>query len=367
VKRLLQSPWPLTLGLLVPLQFVLLWIQWQGWTREVLARGVMELWVHGPQPALAWVPFIHPPGYSLFMNVTHWSSSVLGVDPAAHILAQGWLCRAVLVVLVAWAVDRWTGPRTGLLASTLVALSPNSLRPFEHYPLATVLGTIALIAVVEFAREGTPRSKWVAVGAVLVAVELHLSVWFLIGGTMATIFFVMSSRRRDAAIASTAMIGGFLLTTVPGLWRVLGMGMGNTEEHTAGVTSIEWTNPWLLGAAGLVLLPPLCLRAREAAAIAVGIGTFTLVTVALQYQQIADGQPYPSSLHYFELVDPAMAICAAWGLFLIGSREGRGWSIAATIGGTALVLSQAVLLLDGQAWVFLNKFWFWAIVWPFGG
>lgn len=366
-ERLLQSPWPLTFGLLVPLQLLLMWVQWQGWTRSVLARGVMELWVHGPQPPLAWVPFIHPPGYSLFMNGVDWSSAAVGMNPALHILLHGWLCRIALVVMVAWAVDRWTGPRTGLLAATLVAFSPNALRPFEHYPLATVLGTLALIAIVEFAREGTARSKWIAVGAVLVAVELHLSNWFVIGGTMATIFVAMSARRRDAAIASTAMIGLFLLTTIPGLWRVLGQGMGNTDEHTAGVTSIEWTNPWLLGAAALVLLPPMMMKAREAAALAVGIGAFTAVTVALQYEQIADGQPYPYSLHYFELVDPAMAICAAWGLFLIGSREGKAWPIVAALAGGGLVLSQAALLLQGQQFVFLNKFWFYAIIWPFGG
>ena len=101
MKRLLQSPWPLTLGLLVPLQVVLMWVQWQGWTKSVLARGVMELWVHGPQPALAWVPFIHPPGYSLFMNGVDWSSGVVGIDPAAHVLVHGWLCRIALVVRAA--------------------------------------------------------------------------------------------------------------------------------------------------------------------------------------------------------------------------------------------------------------------------
>jgi hypothetical protein len=367
VKRLLQSPWPLTLGLLVPLQAALLWVQWQGWTKGVLSRGVMELWVHGPQPALAWVPFIHPPGYSVFMNGVDWSSDLMGVDPAVHILVQGWICRAALVVLVAWAMDRWTGPRTGVFAAALVAFSPNSLRPFEHYPLATLLGTGALVAIIDFARKGTYRSRRIAIIAVLVAVELHLSNWFVIGGTMAAIFFFMETRRRDAAIASAAMIGVFMLTTVPGLWRVLEQGMGNTEEHTAGVISIEWTNPWLLAAAGLVLLPPLCFRAKEAAALAVGVVAFTGVTVALQYKQIADGQPYPYSLHYFELADPAMAICAAWGLWLMGSREGCLGSVLASVAAAGLLITQVLLLLDGQAWVFVNKFWFWAIIWPFGG
>ncbi len=363
MKRLLASPWPLTLGLLVPLQLLLAWVQLEGWERNVLARGVMELWVHGPQPPLAWVPFIHPPGYAIFMNGVDWSSRALGIDPALHVLVHGWMCRVALVGHVAWAMNRWTGPRTALFAAALVALSPNGVRPFEHYPLATVLGTGALIAIGEFARQGTDRSRWIAVGAVFVAVELHLSIWFAVGGTMAAIFFAMPDRRRDAGVASAWMIGLFMATTVPGLWRVLGMGMGNTEEHTAGVTSLEWTNPFLLGASLLILLPPLFRRARPGAAFACGVVLFTVVTVALQYAQIADGQPYPYSLHYFELVDPLMAMTAAWALHLVA--KDRAW--LAVLLGAPLLVTQADRLLDGQGWVFLNKFWFWAILWPFSG
>ena len=140
-RAALRSPWPLTCAVLLPFQLLMGWVLWKGLHLEpepVLSRGVMELWVHGPQPPFAWVPFIHPPGYAVYMNVTDAVAGWLGMSPDALVLLQGWACRILLVLLVAWAVTRWAGPRAGLLAASLVALSPNGLRPFEHYPIASI-------------------------------------------------------------------------------------------------------------------------------------------------------------------------------------------------------------------------------------
>ena len=366
---LLSTPWPVTFGLLVPLQLLLAWTQYKGLSMGVLSRGVMELWVHGRQPTLAWVPFIHPPGYSLFMNVVDTTSAALDVDPAAHVLVHGWLCHAAVVVLVAWAMNRWLDARAALVAAALVALSPNGLRPFEHYPLATLLSTGALLACVELARRGDKRSMWIAIVAVWIATDLHLSTWFAIGGTMALVFATMAERRKVAFVASAAMIGGFLLTTIPGLWRVLAMGAGDDPERTVGTMTVEWTNPALLALLVVWFVPWLFKRAPEAAALACGIAAFSAVTLELQRMQVADGQPYPYSLHYFELVDPALAVCAAWALHLgaTGGAPGRRRGGGAALAARGLIASQGWFLLQGQGWVFLNKFWFWAILWPFGG
>jgi hypothetical protein len=368
-RALIDSPWPLTLVLLVPLQLWMGLVQWRGLQNEVLARGVMELWVHGRQPTLGWVPFIHPPGYTLFMNVTDTTAGWFGAEPEAHVLLHGWLCRILLTLLVAWAVRRWIGARPAMLAATLVALSPNGLRPFEHYPVATLLATAAVVAIVELARRGTPAAAAVAVVAVFFAVEVHLSTWFVVGGAMAFVFFAVEERRRIAAIASVAMIGAFMATTFPGLWKVLDHGMGTDPERTAGTLTLEWTNPLLVVAIGLWLLPPLVRAGREAAALAAGFALFTGVTLALQRAQIADGQPYPYSLHYFELVDPLLAICAAWGLHLAWrlGEPGRWRRSAVVLGVVALVGSQAWLLVQGQQWAFVNKHWFLILLRPFGG
>lgn len=369
LSKLVSTPWPVTLGLLAPLQLLLCWVQWRGLDMKVLSRGVMELWVHGRQPTLAWVPFIHPPGYSLFMNVVDTTSAGLGIEPAAHVLVHGWLCRVALVVLVAWAVNRWLDSRTAIVAAALVAFSPNGLRPFEHYPLATLLTTAALLACVELARRGDVRSMWIAIVAVWIATDLHLSTWFAIGGTMAAVFVVMGERRKVALVASAAMIGGFMLTTIPGLWRVLAMGTGDDPERTSGAMTIEWTNPALIALVVVWVAPPLFRKAPEAAALAAGIAAFSGVTFALQRAQVADGQPYPYSLHYFELVDPALAVCAAWLLHTVATagEAGRLRRWGAAVAALGLIGSQGWLLLHGQQWVFLNKFWFWAILWPGGG
>lgn len=357
---LLDSPWPLTLGLLAPFQLWMAQVQVEGLRAEVLSRDVMELWVHGRQPTLAWVPFIHPPGYSLFMNLTDTTSAWLGVEPALHVLVHGWVCQILITLLVCWAVRRWLGPKPALVAAALVALSPNGLRPFEHYPVATLLATVALVAVVEFARSGTLLSAAVAVLAVFFAVEVHLSTWFAVGGTMAAIFFFVPGRRRGAAVASVAMIAAFMATTWPGLWKVLALGLGNDPDKTLGTATIEWTNPLLLGLTGLWLLPSLFRRGREAGILAAGVALFTAVTLGLQATQVADGQPYPFSFHYFELVDPALAICAAW-LFRLEVLDREPGTWRRRLGGGAaglLVLSQLVLLLRGQGLAFLNKYWF---------
>ncbi len=357
---LVASPWPLTLGLLVPIQVWMAQVQVEGLQQNVLSRGVMELWVHGRQPTLAWVPFIHPPGYSLFMNLTDTTATWLGVTPSAHVLVHGWICQVLVTLLVCWATRRWLGTKPAMLATTLVALSPNGLRPFEHYPVATLLATVALIAVVEFARRGGLGAAALATVTVLLAVEIHLSTWFAVGGAMAAIFFFVPGRRRTAAIASATMIGLFLLTTWPGLWKVLGMGLGNDPEKTAGVMTLEWTNPLLLAVVGLCLLPPLFRRAPEAGVLAAGVALFTAVTLGLQAAQVADGQPYPFSLHYFELVDPVLAICAAW-LFRLEVLEGEPgtWRRrAAAAAACLLVVSQLVLWMRGLTLAFLNKFWF---------
>jgi hypothetical protein len=362
--RLTDSPWPLTLGVLVPFVLLMGWVQARGLDSKLIHRGVVEYWVHGAQPDLAWVPYIHPPGYSLFMNVLDTFNQFWAWDEALFTLWIGWLSRAAMVVTVAGAALRWIGPRWALLAATLTALSPQGVRPFEHYPLASLLGTFALIAVVELGRRGDRRSVYFAVFTVFVAVELHLSTWFLIGGMMATLFFAMPERRRAAFIGSVSMIGAFMLTTYPGLYRVLEVGTGRDDigDMAEGVATLEWANPLMMALLLVWLTPWFFKRSVPAASLAIGTGFFTIVTTLLQAGQAADGQPYPFSLHYYELVDTATILSAVWALALVWGT-GRRWLVSAL--ALLLLLSQAGLFLHGQNYVWLDRFWFWAMLWPF--
>ncbi|MEE2827894.1 MAG: hypothetical protein VX498_01785 [Myxococcota bacterium] len=377
LKRLVSSPWPVTVGLLGPL---VLWygaVQWKGFHLGALSHsmneqgeggGLMELWVHGEQPWFSWVPFIHPPGYSIFMNLTAFTSDRLGIEPSEQILLQGTATKVLVVLLLAWAVSRWAGALWGMFSAALFTVSPNAIRPFEHYPVATLLSTLAIIAVVDWSLRGDRRARAGAIAAVFVAVGLHLSIWFVVGGTIATLFILLQDRRREILRASCWMIGLFLLTCW-GLPDVLVSGPGHGPEKTPGVVTIEWTNPVLLGACLLAFLP-WAFRGRTAPALAGGVLFFTAVTCALQKLQVADGNPYPASLHYFELIEPVLVIVpalslAAW--WKVGGRWARSIVILVMV---ALMVTQCWLFLQGQSHPFEDRVfhphWFWMLVWPGG-
>ena len=356
--RLLDSPWPITLGLFLPF---LVWMGWAtgvGYEGKLIHTGVVELWVHGQQPDWAWVPYIHPPGYSGFMNATDALHGWTGVDPNLLILWEGVLCRLALVAFSVAALQRWLGSRPALLGGLLLTLSPQGMRPFEHYPLAALLGTFALAAIVELGRRGGRREAALAVLAVFVAVEVHLSTWFVVGGMMASLFFSMPERRKVVAGASVAMIGAFMLTTYPGLYRVLEIGTGRDEAGgmASGGATLEWLNPVLFVLALGWLIPKAFRHDRVVAALAVGCAVFAVVTTALQLGQAADGQPYPYSLHYYELIDTAVVFAV---VFAVQAVRWRGIVVVLA------VLSQAGLFFEGLRHVWINRFWLWVTLWPF--
>ena len=128
--------------------------------------------------------------------------------------------------------------------------------------------------------------------------------------------------------------------------------------------TLEWTNPVLFACSLLVFLPWLW-KNRIGLALGCSVLLFTGVTLSLQFLQVADGQPYPFSLHYFELVEPVMILGAVWALSqLIGSDQpAQRW--AGRLLSGALLLSQLSFFIYCQKWVFLNIHWFWMLMNPF--
>jgi hypothetical protein len=197
----------------------------------------------------------------------------------------------------------------------------------------------------------------------LFAVLLHLSVWFLVGGLVAGLFFFVPARRREVAATAASMIGLFFLTTYPGLYQVLAGGPGEQLSPVAGSVTLEWTNPALL-CCSLCLFLPWLRRQRVGLALGCSVLFFVGVTLALQYFQVADGQPYPFSLHYFELAEPTMIVASVWAvasLGALGSVRARGAAAAMTAG---LLVSQVGFFIYCQKWVFLNIHWFWMLLNP---
>jgi hypothetical protein len=289
-----------------------------------------------------------------------------GFDQAIfqQIFWQGLLWKSATMVLLSWALGRWKGPGWGLLAATLYGFSPNTLRPFEHYPLASLLSAFALVSLVEWALHWDLRRRRTAIAAVLIAVLLHLSIWFLVGGLVAGLFFLVPARRREVAVAAISMIGLFFLTTYPGLYRVLAGGPGEQISPVAGSVTLEWTNPTLLLCSLCLFLPWL---RRQPVGLALGCSVlfFTGVTLGLQYFQMADGQPYPFSLHYFELAEPTMIVASVWGLASLSALGSMRSKVAGTAMAAGLLVSQVGFFIYCQKWVFLNIHWFWMLLNPF--
>ena len=98
-----------------------------------------------------------------------------------------------------------------------------------------------------------------------------------------------------------------------------------------------------------------------------GILSFAVVTFGLQFFQIADGQPYPFSLHYFELIDTSMALSAAWVLKLVSDSVGGSAAAkrAVLAGGWGLVGVQLLYWSMDQRWVYMSKRWYEFVFWPF--
>jgi len=142
---------------------------------------------------------IHPPGYYLLLHA--WTRLAGSSDFAAAFLSL--FFGMLLVALAYWLAARVSGPRAGLFAAFLVAISPYNLwysQEVRMYTLGAVLSVGVLAAVLHLmSMPAAPKStylRWLAVygicGALglwslyyfaflLVAVNLLVVLWWLIG------------------------------------------------------------------------------------------------------------------------------------------------------------------------------------------
>jgi hypothetical protein len=305
-------------------------------------------------PHLVWSPYIHPPLYAEFLIVLWWAADVFDTDPQYYIylyaaVVAGGLC----VVLGLWVRARF-GATMGVLAAGLMALSPNSLRPYEEYPLMKGVLVVVALLTAGYVRRGGRGWAVAAVLAGLVAAELHLSAWFVIGPLFAGIFFTIPGRRRGIAVASVAVIGLFLLTTWPGLYEVLA---GGPDQGPDWVTppwretvTLEWTNPCLFAPLLLWLHPAVRAAAPEGGVLALGAIGYVVITLGLQIAGLAiGGWGGLDSHHYFELVDGVLILAAVTAL-AAAVEVSKGWKAhALRFVGLALLGTQVALFLSRRA------------------
>lgn len=326
---------------------------WVGLRNGLIDRGMLELLQHETPRLLSWTGRVHPPLYSLVLAAARWGEGAWGVDAGHLLFLQGAVVHVLLVLLVGLVGGRWFGPWAGAGAAWLLAFGTESMRPFEHYPISALTTTTAALAMVWLAREGGRKHAAVAVGAVWLCVMLHLSPWFLLGPLAVGLWVGFPAQRRILVGAAAVALVGFLATTYPGLYRQLvDEGAGGGED---GVATVGWMNGWLL-------LPLLVAARRDRerptlAALAAALAVYTLVTFGLQVAQIADGQPYPSSLHYFALVEPLVVLTGVGAL----ARAARdpGLKTGVLLAAAALAVTQGMRWVESMDWMWRQQTGMW--------
>jgi len=353
------------------LLLLLLLVAWTAWTQlrglrlGVIDELVAEYWVHGPQPPWAWVPFIHPPLYSQFMNGIDAAAQQWLIRPHELVLIQGAVLQGGLLLLAAWWGHRHLGARWSLLLLLLLACVPSQVRPFEQYPLTGVLLTLAALAWIRLASGGGRGAAPAAAAIALVTVELHLLCALLLTGLILCLLWRTPARRGPLAGAALALAVLFAVSTWPGLYEVLAQA-SDAEDSLAdrrGV-SLGWTNPLLFLPLTLMFSSRLRSRAPNAVALSGGVLLFAAGVLVLQALGLAGGQPFPYSFHYFVLVDPLLVLVAVMWL-----REGYAAGLSGRLLGSLLglvLISQLLLSVQGHLLLWWNPHWIWILGVPWG-
>jgi hypothetical protein len=320
-----------------------------------------DIWRHQAGNFWSWTPFIHPPGYGEFLRAVEFIAAAWGtteVDVALR-LAVG--LSALLVPLVAHATAAELGRSAWVpVAAAVVAVSPSFLRPFENYPLAILLTTAATVAMLAYARSGG-FFRWLgSILLVLLAVELHLDSWFLLGPAMAMLLLFSPGRRLGFLAAIAITVGAFLYGTIaplPGMWELFDHPHAYfQDERRFGVfnwrdPNLEWTNPLLFVPLVLWLVPAVARRNPRGLALALALAFYAAVTTGLMASGLAIASNRVEAHHYYELVDPAATICAVWALATarrVALEAGRHRIQQTVVAAAAVLLGwQAFLCVDG--------------------
>lgn len=336
--------------------FALSW--WLYHARQAGAAS-WDVWRHRAGDFWSWTPFIHPPGYGEYLRLVERIAEAQGTTAQDIGLQLAAVFTTLLVPLVAWGASRELGKSAWtVVAATLIAVSPSFLRPFEDYPLAALLVTASVVAMMSYAREGG-LLRWCAVPVfVLLAVELHLNAWFLLGPAMAMLLLVSPGRRLGFGMAIAASIGVFLYSTVqppPGLWEQFDhphayfQGERRFGELRWSDPNLEWTNPLLFAPLVLWFVPAVMRRNPRGVALALSIAFYAAVTTGLMATGLAIASHRAESHHYYELIDPALTLCAVWALAsawrAAGSRRRAQKALAVAV--AVLLGWQAYSAVDG--------------------
>ena len=331
------------------------------WIASDFAEGLVhwDAWRHRPEGGWQWRPYIHPPPYDRYLRFIEGIADSSGTRPVdAHLHLSAWLSGATVLASGLW-FRRLLGT-SGLFFAGLamVVLSPALLRPFEQYPLVTLLLTAAAFLLFEFFQAGKKSALIAGLTLGFLAIGFHLSSWFflgplLVGGT------VWLPERRSALVAGLlALLGLFVLFTIwpgPGLWVIFDnphVFLDDERPEQMFVwsdASIEWTNPLLLLTPLAWLVWPRLRRCSPSGAIlAFALASYSLITWTLMASGLAITDTRETAHHYMELSETGLVLLGllTCKVLLAGDApmERAGRSLAVT-----LVVAQIGLGIAGVA------------------
>ena len=309
--------------------------------------------LHATPDALVWVGSIHPPGYAALLGAVEVSSEAMGVSKAAMFYVVSAFSGALLVLLVAVMCRELAGPGWGVAGAWLMAWSPDLLRPFEQYPVASAAVLVAVWATTRAVRIGGLSWTLGAVGSCWVACMLHLNAWPILGCLMSALLLRREERRR-VAVVGIALVVLYLPVLSMGFVEALDSAVGRNKNiggpSLVRLLTTEWSNPLLLVTAALALLQgskvtPGGPAVRAVALAGLGGAVWVFALQGLRIVQggniLASPQFYRLSHHYFELLTPLLIVATvSAGARLAHAGHGR-------LRGR-LVLAMGLVLMAGQ-------------------
>ncbi|HCP47513.1 MAG TPA: hypothetical protein DIU15_15840 [Deltaproteobacteria bacterium] len=226
---------------------------------------------------------------------------------------------------------------------------------------------MSVLAIVHFSRKGTLSAAAVAVAAAFMTVEMNLLCWFALTGLLLVLLALLPERRKGLALAALATVAFFMATTYPGLYDALAFKRDPSRgmAELGGTLSLGWSNPVLLLPLVLWLIPRVRYRDPHGAGIGGAVAAFTVAVLLMQHFELADGQPFPDSYHYFVIIDPLMVLGSVLALHAaFGASRERWTRQLLLLCCFLLVVSQLLYYVRGQSHVWLNLHWFWILGLP---
>jgi hypothetical protein len=311
-----------------------------------------KTWEHTVHVRWSWLQFIHPPLFNEYMAAMQRLSADRSwpIDDLVNQL-NALLAFPLVLLILATTRERARGRWLGLVG-VLALLSPSAYRPFEQYPVSTLVLTGALALSILWFRRGGRVLGLTAFAALLGAVEFHLSSWFVVAPLLVAGAAMLPDRRRGIAWGGLLLLALFFVSTQPGIFTNSLMDVleqDNVRNHSLfslkdfSMLTFELSNPFLYLPLALWALPRVRAQERRGLPVALALVGYVAAHLFLQGYGLALASKADEPHHYFQMVDPIVAAITVWALAATADAYPERLR-AVQMAGVALVATQALYL-----------------------